>query len=57
MLSGLGANVPEERQVACLFLDKTLCFLISKLFAIMKHNLRRLQHNIMYIIVIKSEKK
>ena len=53
----LGASVPEERQVASLFLDKTLCSpLISKVFAIMKHNFRCLQHNTMYIIVIKSEK-
>ena len=53
----LGASVPEERQVASLLLDKTLCSpLISKVFAIMKHNFRCLQHNTMYIIVIKSEK-
>ena len=50
------ASVPEEHQVASLFLDETLCSpLISKVFAIMKHNVRCLQHNTMYIIVIKSE--
>ena len=53
MLSGLGASVPEEHQVASLFMDNPL---ISKLFAIMKHNFRCLEHNTMYIIVIKSEK-
>ena len=53
----LGASVPEEHQVASLFLDKTLCSpLISKLFAILKHNLGCLQHNTMCITVIKSEK-
>ena len=46
MLSGLGASV-QEHQVTSLFLDKTLCSpLISNL-----------QHNTMYIIVKKSEKK
>ena len=53
----LGASMPEESQLASIFWDKTLCSpLISKLFAIMKHNFRCLQHNTMYIIVIKSEK-
>ena len=52
----LGASVPEERQVSSLLLDKTLRSpLISKVFAIMKHHFRCLQHNTMYIIVIEKK--
>ena len=44
----LGASVPEERWVASIFLLKTLCSpLISKVFDIMKHHFRCLQHNTM----------
>ena len=46
----LGVSVPEAHKVASLFLDKILCSpLISKLFAVMKHNFRCLQHNTMYM--------
>ena len=54
----LSASMPEERQLASILWDKTLCLpFISKLFAIKKHNFRCLQHNTMQIIVIESEKK
>lgn len=47
---------PEERQVASVLLNKTLCLaVISKRYAIMKQNFRCLYHSAAYIMVINIE--
>lgn len=47
---------PEERQVASVSLNKTLCLaVISKCYAIMKQNFRCLYHCAAYIMVINIE--